>query len=103
MRRASRRVGKRYACIAPTSPSPRHYLLRYIFQERSAESRKNRERAITLAGDGPKPPTFNIPPTADPRNLAWCASTGWNDLSQRQLVILPEMLYNPDGTLRILE
>lgn len=72
-----------------------------VQQEHAAENRKNRERAITLAGDEPKPPILN-PPTAD-TNLAWRASTGRHDLSQRQLVILREMLNNPDGSLRIPE
>lgn len=67
----------------------------------SSSSHKSRERAITLAGDEGKPPILN-PPTAD-ANLAWRASTGRHDLSQRQLVILREMLNNPDGTLRIPE
>lgn len=72
--------------------------------ENSADSRKNRERAITLAGDEQKPPTAAFHhPTADPQNLAWRASTGRHDLSQRQLVILREMLNNPDGTLQIPE
>ncbi|VDC05287.1 unnamed protein product [Peniophora sp. CBMAI 1063] len=49
-------------------------------------SRKNRERAVTLAGDEPGPPP--LPATA----LGWRASTGRSDLSQRQLSLLKEML-----------
>ena len=73
-------------------------------QDHSGEGRKSRERAITLAGDDTKHPTAPVlPPTADPPNLAWRASTGRHDLSQRQLIILREMLNSPDGTLRIPE
>lgn len=62
-------------------------------------SKKSRERAITLNGDDREwdnatptpPPAATIPPTAP---AAWRASTGRNDLSQRQLVLLREML-NP--------
>ncbi|TFK61550.1 hypothetical protein BDN72DRAFT_438768 [Pluteus cervinus] len=72
--------------------------------------KKGRERAITLAGDESKPstPTATIsahsstiassstsPPLATPS--AWRASTGRNDLSQRQLLLLKEMLSNPDS------
>lgn len=92
---------------APASPSPPSSNTSAAGsnpQEILADSRKNRERAITLAGDEQKPSaaTF-IPLTADPPNLAWRASTGRNDLSQRQLIILREMLNNPDGTLQIPE
>lgn len=64
---------------------------------------QSRERAITLAGDEPKPhipvqgPTS--PPMASPPHTAqWRASTGRHDLSQRQLLLLREMLNNgPDA------
>lgn len=74
---------------------------------------KGRERAITLAGDESKPPTprpgqlsstdlSNLgrgPPFASPPSLAWRASTGRHDLSQRQLVLLREMLNNADASI----
>lgn len=75
-------------------------------QENSTDSRRSRERAITLAGDEQKPPhpvAGAHSPSADSQSLAWRASTGRHDLSQRQLVILREMLNNPDGTLQIPE
>ncbi|KAJ7038782.1 hypothetical protein C8F04DRAFT_1088478 [Mycena alexandri] len=63
---------------------------------------KARERAITLQDDAkiPPPPVGAIPvpspPIASPpSNLAWRASTGRNDLSQRQLLLLKEMLGSP--------
>ncbi|KAJ6568111.1 hypothetical protein B0H10DRAFT_2109893 [Mycena sp. CBHHK59/15] len=69
---------------------------------------KGRERAITLQDDAKVPPspgplttaasvgTIPGPPLASPpSNLAWRASTGRNDLSQRQLLLLKEMLGNP--------
>ncbi|KAJ7649163.1 hypothetical protein B0H17DRAFT_427789, partial [Mycena rosella] len=69
---------------------------------------KARERAITLQDDAKVPPspgpltaTASVgaipgPPLASPpSNLAWRASTGRNDLSQRQLLLLKEMLGSP--------
>lgn len=70
------------------------------------DKNKTRERAITLTEDSKVPPaaiplasaasTGAIPagpPLASlPSNLAWRASTGRNDLSQRQLLLLKEML-----------
>ncbi|KAJ7279675.1 hypothetical protein C8J57DRAFT_1712629 [Mycena rebaudengoi] len=70
---------------------------------------KARERAITLQGDDVKGPPSPValtsaastgaipgPPLASPpSNLAWRASTGRNDLSQRQLLLLKEMLGSP--------
>ncbi|KAF7292110.1 hypothetical protein MIND_01237700 [Mycena indigotica] len=53
---------------------------------------KTRERAITLTDDSPVPPPMTGPPIASPPNSAWRASTGRNDLSQRQLHLLKEML-----------
>ncbi|EPQ52952.1 hypothetical protein GLOTRDRAFT_139933 [Gloeophyllum trabeum ATCC 11539] len=61
------------------------------------EGRRSRERAITLAGDEPKPDLASLPtgpPVASPPNPAWRASTGRHDLSSRQLVLLREMLHN---------
>jgi serine/arginine repetitive matrix protein 2 len=69
----------------------------------------HRERAITLAGDESKPsaaPPVISPPLASAQpNLAWRASTGRHDLSQRQLVLLKEILDHPsrDATTRISE
>ena len=68
-----------------------------------ANSRPNRERAITLGGDESKPPLLPSssigPPMASPPNLGWRASTGRNDLSQRQLWLLRDMLNNPDSSV----
>ena len=73
--------------------------------------KRSRERAITLAGDEakPTPSTSSIPaalsassssmPTAASNvNNSWRASTGRHDLSQRQLVLLREMLNNANAT-----
>ncbi|KAI0295605.1 hypothetical protein B0F90DRAFT_1820436 [Multifurca ochricompacta] len=60
----------------------------------SISSRKSRERAITLAGDESAPPiptSFANPPTTSPPG-EWRASMGRNDLSQRQLWLLRDML-----------
>ncbi|KAJ7268176.1 hypothetical protein B0H12DRAFT_1097386 [Mycena haematopus] len=72
--------------------------------------KSKRERAITLQDDAKVPPspgpltataslgTVPSPPIASPpSNLAWRASTGRNDLSQRQLLLLKEMLNHPPG------
>lgn len=63
------------------------------------DRRKNRERAITLSGEESKSPPVGIvsgamtsPPTSGPPNASWRASTGRHDLSQRQLVLLRDML-----------
>ncbi|EIW52243.1 uncharacterized protein TRAVEDRAFT_156016 [Trametes versicolor FP-101664 SS1] len=67
----------------------------------SIDGRKSRERAITLAGDEqkpvitPAPHGATSPPLASPPSQ-WRASTGRHDLSQRQLLLLREMLNNPD-------
>ncbi|EIN04083.1 hypothetical protein PUNSTDRAFT_108565 [Punctularia strigosozonata HHB-11173 SS5] len=64
--------------------------------------KKGRERAITLAGDdrGSKPPTptFNGPPAAIVPPPSWRASTGRHDLSQRQLLLLRDMLQSSEGS-----
>ena len=63
-----------------------------------------RERAVTLAGDEPKPHVTSSstnssvasPPMASPPHPAqWRASTGRHDLSSRQLLLLREILNNP--------
>ncbi|KAJ7627816.1 hypothetical protein DFH06DRAFT_727810 [Mycena polygramma] len=70
-----------------------------------------RERAITLQDEAHVPPspgplqtTHSVgavpsgPPMASPpSNLGWRASTGRNDLSQRQLLLLKEMLHSVPG------
>ncbi|KAJ7641186.1 hypothetical protein FB45DRAFT_899602 [Roridomyces roridus] len=61
------------------------------------DKNKMRERAVTLTDDSKVPPPVTPtpvgPPLASlPSNLAWRASTGRNDLSQRQLLLLKEML-----------
>ncbi|KAI0824280.1 hypothetical protein BC628DRAFT_1378510, partial [Trametes gibbosa] len=67
----------------------------------TADGRKSRERAVTLAGDeqkpliAPSPHGLTSPPLASPPSQ-WRASTGRHDLSQRQLLLLREMLNNPD-------
>ncbi|KAJ7060352.1 hypothetical protein C8F01DRAFT_1142372 [Mycena amicta] len=69
---------------------------------------KARERAITLTDEGKALPLATSssstgavisPPIASPPSSAWRASTGRNDLSQRQLLLLKEMLGTPSPTL----
>lgn len=67
------------------------------------ESRKSRERSITLAGDEPRPqlPGMMSSTTTTNSNAHWRASTGRHDLSQRQLSLLRDMLNNPDTSIMV--
>ncbi|KZW03312.1 hypothetical protein EXIGLDRAFT_759179 [Exidia glandulosa HHB12029] len=64
--------------------------------EEKERSGKRRERAVTLlSGEAPSTPSSSGPPQASPPSH-WRASTGRHDLSQRQLVLLKQMLNSPD-------
>lgn len=69
----------------------------------SANGRKGRERAVTLAGDEAKPQISNIVTTPTSASVPagsasqWRASTGRHDLSHRQLILLRDMLQHPDS------
>jgi len=70
----------------------------------SINGRKSRERAITLAGDESAPPlsvAFSSPSVSSPPG-EWRASTGRNDLSQRQLWLLRDMLNKSDSSPTML-
>jgi hypothetical protein len=70
----------------------------------SISGRKSRERAITLAGDEAAPPfsmAFSGPSVTSPP-AEWRASTGRNDLSQRQLWLLRDMLNKSDSSPTML-
>ena len=65
------------------------------------DRRKNRERAVTLSGEESKAPPVPLisnatsstsTSTPGPPTASWRASTGRHDLSQRQLVLLRDML-----------
>ncbi|KAF9221162.1 hypothetical protein BS17DRAFT_786002 [Gyrodon lividus] len=65
------------------------------------DRKKSRERAVTLSGEESKPPPVPVisastgsTPASGPLNASWRASTGRHDLSQRQLVLLRDMLNN---------
>jgi serine/arginine repetitive matrix protein 2 len=81
--------------------------------QRRIDSKRGRERAITLAGDESKIPHPPLVIPSDPSepvvsnhdapflhkdpsppSMSWRASTGRHDLSQRQLVLLREMINN---------
>lgn len=67
------------------------------------DGRKSRERAITLAGDEAKPQihgTIGSPTSAASSSASaqWRASTGRHDLSQRQLILLRDMLNNAESS-----
>lgn len=62
--------------------------------------RKSRERAVTLSGDESKPPSgFVASGAACSSNFSWRTSSGRHDLSQRQLLLLRDILNSTDGTL----
>ena len=61
-------------------------------------TRKKRGRAITLTGEGSKPPILLTSSFSTPRDLSWRASTGRHDLTQRQLVLLREILDRSEPT-----
>ncbi|KAF8625459.1 hypothetical protein AX17_006860 [Amanita inopinata Kibby_2008] len=71
----------------------------------SIAQRKGRERAITLAGDESKPAS-PIPGVksileqsgVNTSSVAWRASTGRQELSQRQMILLKELLNNADSS-----
>ena len=70
----------------------------------SISGRRSRERAITLAGDEAVPPfpmAFSGPSVTSP-SAEWRASTGRNDLSQRQLWLLRDMLNKSDSSPTML-
>ena len=85
-----------------TSPPPSSHSVPSTSTSTIPDGRKSRERAITLGGDESKPvitPAAHgiaSPPLASPPPSQWRASTGRHDLSQRQLLLLREMLNNPD-------
>lgn len=106
-----------------TSPPPSSASVPLMIQAQAAAfdnvgKKKSRERAVTLAGDHSKPyttastslvgsaslptsppdPNVSSPPPASPPNMSWRASTGRHDLSQRQLILLREMLNNANAT-----
>ncbi|KIK93399.1 hypothetical protein PAXRUDRAFT_516961 [Paxillus rubicundulus Ve08.2h10] len=65
------------------------------------DRRKSRERAVTLSGEDSKVPPVPVigastgsTPAPGPSSASWRASTGRHDLSQRQLVLLRDMLNN---------
>ncbi|KAI0058156.1 hypothetical protein BV25DRAFT_1296420 [Artomyces pyxidatus] len=92
----------------PTPMSPPHSTTSAPAHDIPVESmngRKSRERAVTLAGDESAPPfsiSFPGPPLASPPNPEWRASTGRNDLSQRQLWLLRDMLHKQDSSPSML-
>ncbi|KAI9435038.1 hypothetical protein H4582DRAFT_2059614 [Lactarius indigo] len=66
---------------------------------------RNRERAITLAGDESAPPlpmSIAGPSTTTSPPGEWRGSTGRNDLSQRQLWLLRDMLNKSDASPTML-
>ncbi|KAG2136566.1 uncharacterized protein EDB93DRAFT_774828 [Suillus bovinus] len=62
--------------------------------------RKSRERAVTLSGEESKlPPGFVSSAATAQSNLSWRSSSGRHDLTQRQLVLLRDILNSTDGAL----
>ncbi|KAG1824109.1 hypothetical protein EV424DRAFT_1396104 [Suillus variegatus] len=62
--------------------------------------RKSRERAVTLSGEESKFPSGFVGSAATAQsNLSWRSSSGRHDLTQRQLVLLRDILNSTDGAL----
>ncbi|KAH9954540.1 hypothetical protein BC827DRAFT_1272511 [Russula dissimulans] len=69
----------------------------------SIGGRRSRERAITLAGDETTPPvSMSLSASSVISPPEWRASTGRNDLSQRQLFLLRDMLNKSDSSPTML-
>ncbi|KAI0247749.1 hypothetical protein BJV78DRAFT_896701 [Lactifluus subvellereus] len=94
----------------PPAPTPQPHTSspasaqQFIHPFDSISGRKSRERAITLAGDESVPPlpmSFSGPSVTSPPG-EWRASTGRNDLSQRQLWLLRDMLNMSDSSPTML-
>ncbi|KAH7886709.1 hypothetical protein F5I97DRAFT_1038359 [Phlebopus sp. FC_14] len=88
---------------APSPASPPSTSVSAPSMRSELDNRKSRERAVTLSGEESKPPPpFGATSASGPPTPAWRASTGRHDLSQRQLVLLRDILHNgealPDGT-----
>ncbi|KAI0338849.1 hypothetical protein BDW22DRAFT_1362572 [Trametopsis cervina] len=66
------------------------------------DMRKSRERAVTLAGDESKPQIPMVASAPSTSGVTWRASTGRHDLSQRQLLLLRDMLNQADSSLPTL-
>ncbi|KAG2362960.1 hypothetical protein BDR07DRAFT_1405595, partial [Suillus spraguei] len=61
---------------------------------------KSRERAVTLSGEESKLPSGFVASAATGQsNLTWRSSSGRHDLTQRQLVLLRDILNSTDGSL----
>ncbi|THH15007.1 hypothetical protein EW146_g5406 [Bondarzewia mesenterica] len=86
---------------APVSPPSSTTFTSGTESADAASNRLGRERAITLAGDEPKPSPLSTSSAGSP-SLGWRASTGRNDLSQRQLSLLRDMLNNPDSSAALI-
>ncbi|KAL6301929.1 hypothetical protein BKA93DRAFT_737846 [Sparassis latifolia] len=92
------------APVATISPTPSSQSVPPMTSPAATDPKKSRERAITLAGDESKPAVplpadTSMSPIARPPSPAqWRASTGRHDLTQRQLLLLRELLNNPDSS-----
>ncbi|KAG2066621.1 hypothetical protein BDR04DRAFT_1106425 [Suillus decipiens] len=61
---------------------------------------KSRERAVTLSGEESKLPSGFVASAATGQsNLSWRSSSGRHDLTQRQLVLLRDILNSTNGSL----
>ncbi|KIL63035.1 hypothetical protein M378DRAFT_198963 [Amanita muscaria Koide BX008] len=98
----------------PGPPAPTTSVSAPVMQANGDEGssltrRMGRERAITLAGDESTPPSplpgmksgfeaQNGATVASSSSAAWRASTGRQELSQRQMILLKELLNNADSS-----
>ncbi|KAG1743817.1 hypothetical protein EDB19DRAFT_1697079 [Suillus lakei] len=84
----------------PSPASPPSSTVSASTAQADIDLRKSRERAVTLSGEESKLPSGFVASTATGQsNLSWRSSSGRHDLTQRQLVLLRDILNSTDGAL----
>jgi len=84
----------------PSPASPPSTTISAPAAQSDIDLRKSRERAVTLSGDESKLPSGFVSSAATGQsNLSWRSSSGRHDLTQRQLVLLRDILNSTDGAL----
>ncbi|KAG2346198.1 hypothetical protein BDR05DRAFT_1057828 [Suillus weaverae] len=84
----------------PSPASPPSTTVSAPAAQTDIDLRTSRERAVTLSGEESKLPSgFVASATTGQSNLSWRSSSGRHDLTQRQLVLLRDILNSTDGAL----
>lgn len=85
---------------APSPASPLPTTVSAQAAQSDIDLRKSRERAVTLSGEGSGLPSGFVASAATGQsNLSWRSSSGRHDLTQRQLILLRDILNSTDGVL----